>query len=165
MLFFILFAAISTVYSYWLSLLFKNKSNDKSLHINIFVHRSRYCSTLNTWSTLACWGKDRYNLNLRETFKVFFKEAQFSHSVVSDSATPWTVARQASLSITNFWSLLKLMSIESVMPSKEATTIRFWCPPPRPPAGVGVLLQGHLEIRVSFALLWRGAWAYSQELD
>ena len=32
-------------------------------------------------------------------------------------ATPWITARQASLSITNSWSLLKLMSIESVMPS------------------------------------------------
>ena len=32
-------------------------------------------------------------------------------------AIPWTVARQASLSITNSWSLFKLMSIESVMPS------------------------------------------------
>ena len=32
-------------------------------------------------------------------------------------ATPWTATRQASLSITNSWSLLKLMSIESVMPS------------------------------------------------
>ena len=32
-------------------------------------------------------------------------------------ATPWTVARQASLSITNSQSLLKLMSVESVMPS------------------------------------------------
>ena len=32
-------------------------------------------------------------------------------------ATPWTAARQASLSFTNSWSLLKLMSIESVMPS------------------------------------------------
>ena len=32
-------------------------------------------------------------------------------------ATPWTAARQVSLSITNSWSLLKLMSIESVMPS------------------------------------------------
>ena len=30
--------------------------------------------------------------------------------------TPWAAARQASLSITNSWSLLKLMSIESVMP-------------------------------------------------
>ena len=42
---------------------------------------------------------------------------QFSHSVLSDSATPWTVACQASLSITNSWSLFKLMSIKSVMPS------------------------------------------------
>ena len=32
-------------------------------------------------------------------------------------ATPWTAARQASLSITNSWSLFKLISIESVMPS------------------------------------------------
>ena len=34
-------------------------------------------------------------------------------------ATPWTAARQASLSITNSWSLLKLMSIELVMPSNH----------------------------------------------
>ena len=34
-------------------------------------------------------------------------------------ATPWTVARQASLSITNSQSLPKLMSIESVMPSNH----------------------------------------------
>ena len=34
-------------------------------------------------------------------------------------ATPWTVARQASLSITNSRSLLRLMSIESVMPSNH----------------------------------------------
>ena len=32
-------------------------------------------------------------------------------------ATPWTAALQTSLSITNSWSMLKLMSIESVMPS------------------------------------------------
>ena len=34
-------------------------------------------------------------------------------------ATPWTAARQTSLSITNSWSLLKLMSFESVMPSNH----------------------------------------------
>ena len=34
-------------------------------------------------------------------------------------ATPWTAACQASLSITNSWSVLKLMSIETVMPSKH----------------------------------------------
>ena len=43
----------------------------------------------------------------------------FSHSVVSDSATPWTAARQASLSFTVSQSMLKLMSIESVMPSNH----------------------------------------------
>ena len=34
-------------------------------------------------------------------------------------ATPWTAAHQASLSITNSWSLLELMSVESVMPSSH----------------------------------------------
>ena len=44
---------------------------------------------------------------------------QFSHSVMSNSVTPWTAACQSSLSITNSLSLLKLMSIESVMPSNH----------------------------------------------
>ena len=38
---------------------------------------------------------------------------------MSHSLTPWTASRQASLSITNSHSLLKLMSIELVMPSKH----------------------------------------------
>ena len=57
-----------------------------------------------------------------ETFTaltVCFSSVQFSPSVVSDSATPWTAAHQASLSITNSQSLLKLMSIESVMTSNH----------------------------------------------
>ena len=46
---------------------------------------------------------------------------QSSHSVVSNSLRPhgWTAACQASLSITSSWSLLKLMSTESVMPSNH----------------------------------------------
>ena len=47
------------------------------------------------------------------------QSVQFSRSVVSDSATPWTTARQAFLSITNSWSLPKPVSIESVMPSNH----------------------------------------------
>ena len=39
-------------------------------------------------------------------------------------ATPWTAAHQASLSITNSWNLLKLMSIESVMPSNHLILYR-----------------------------------------
>ena len=42
---------------------------------------------------------------------------QFSLSGVPDSVTPWTTACQASLSITNSRNLIKLMCIESVMPS------------------------------------------------
>ena len=48
-----------------------------------------------------------------------FSSVQFSHSVMSNSATPWTSAHQASLFITNSWSLLKLMSIKLVMSSNH----------------------------------------------
>ena len=49
----------------------------------------------------------------------------FSRSVMSDSVTPWTTAHQASLSFTISQSLLKLMSIESMMPSNYPI---FYCP-------------------------------------
>ena len=50
-----------------------------------------------------------------------------SHSVshIWLFATPWTAARQTSLSITNSWSLLKLMSIESAMPANHLTLCRL----------------------------------------
>ena len=44
--------------------------------------------------------------------------------------TTWTAARQASLSITNSWSLLKLMSIELVMPSSHLILCRPLLLPP-----------------------------------
>ena len=55
----------------------------------------------------------------------------FNCSVVSDSATPWTAVSQASLSITNSRSLLKLMSIKSVMPSNH---LILCCPLLLPPS-------------------------------
>ena len=45
-------------------------------------------------------------------------------SVVSDSVITWTAARQASLSITNSRSLLKVMSIASVLPSNHLILCR-----------------------------------------
>ena len=45
-------------------------------------------------------------------------------------ATPWTAARQASLSITKSWSLLKLMSIELVMPSNHLILCHPFLLPP-----------------------------------
>ena len=51
-------------------------------------------------------------------FYAYLHSVQFSHfSRVWLFVIPWTAAHQASLSITNSWDLLILMSIESVMPS------------------------------------------------
>ena len=54
--------------------------------------------------------------------KVLSSVQSLSH--VQLFVTPWTAARQASLSITNSRSLLKLMSIESVMPSNHLILCR-----------------------------------------
>ena len=74
----------------------------------------------------------RLNFCFKHTDKVKyckFKFSQFSSvqslSCVLLFATPWTAIYQASLSITNSWSLLKLMSIESMMPSNHLVL----CPP------------------------------------
>ena len=54
---------------------------------------------------------------------LIFSSVQFSCSVVSDSLQPHE-SQHASLSITNSWSLLKLMSFESVMPSNHLILCR-----------------------------------------
>ena len=61
----------------------------------------------------------------------YISSVQFSHSFVSNSVTPWTAACQASLSITSSQSLVKLMSIESVMPSNH---LILCCPLLLPPS-------------------------------
>ena len=73
------------------------------------------------WVTLSC---------LLLTYPFFcFILVQFSSvqllSHVLLFATPWTAAHQASLSIANSWSLLKLMSIESVMSSNHLILCQF----------------------------------------
>ena len=54
----------------------------------------------------------------KEVYPVQFRSVQ-SLSHVRLFVTPWAAACQASLSINNSWSLTKLMSIESVMPSSR----------------------------------------------
>ena len=57
------------------------------------------------------------------------------HSRVRLFETPWTAAQWASLSITNSWSLLKLMSIEAMMPSRHLILCRpLLLLPPIPPS-------------------------------
>ena len=78
-----------------------------------------------------------------------------SLSHVQHFATPWTTACQASLSITNFQSLLKLMSIESVMPSSSL----FLCCP------LHLLPSIFLSIKVfsneSVHIRWPKYWSFS----
>ena len=71
-------------------------------------------------------------------------------------ATPWTVAHQASLSIINSQSLLKLMPIESVMPSNHL----ILCHPLLPPASIFPSIrvfsnESALHIR------WQKYWSFS----
>ena len=65
-----------------------------------------------------------------KTLIIELTSVQFSHSVMSDFATPGTVAHQASLSIINSRSLRKLMSVESVMPSNHLILCRPLLLPP-----------------------------------
>ena len=72
------------------------------------------------WITPFTWA---WMLSLISPFGLQFSSVQ-TLSRVQLFATPWTTARQASLSITNSQSLLKLMSIEWVMPSNHLILCR-----------------------------------------
>ena len=79
-----------------------------------------------------------------------------SLSCVRLFAIPWVTARQASLSITNSWSSLKLLSIESVMPSSH---LILCCPlfllPPIPPSIRVFSNESTLHMR------WPKYWSFS----
>ena len=69
--------------------------------------------------------------------------------------TPWTAACQASLCIINFWSLLKLMSVESVMPSNHLILSS-----PSPP--ISIFLSTRVFSKESvFHIRWPKYWSFS----
>ena len=78
-----------------------------------------------------------------------------SLSCVQLFATPWTAAHQATLSITNSWSLLKLMSIESVMPSNHLILCRPLLLPPSIFPSIRVFSNESVLIR------WPKYWSFS----
>ena len=96
-------------------------------------------------------------IKLREAIKVM---VQFSSvqllSRVRLFATPWIAARQASLSITKSWSLLRLMLIESVRPSSH---LILCCPllllPPIPPSIMVFSNESTL------CMTWPKYWSFS----
>ena len=85
---------------------------------------------------------------------------QFSRSVVSNSLRPHKSAPQASLSITNSQSSLKLMSIESVMPSSHLILCRpLLLLPPIPPSIRGFSNESTLRMR------WPKYWSFSFSIN
>ena len=78
-----------------------------------------------------------------------------SLSCVQLFAKPWIAARQASLFITNSQSLLKLMSTESVMPSKHL----ILCRPPLPPSIFPSIRVFSNESALH--IMWPKYWSFS----
>ena len=76
--------------------------------------------------TALCLHQGRRQILWLHTLSPFHSSVQSSRSVVSDSATPWTAARQASLSMINSRSLLKLMSMSRwCHPTVSSSVIPF----------------------------------------
>ena len=95
-------------------------------------------------------------LNIRTEFASLNKDSniisvQFSHSV-----TPWTIACQASLSITNSQSLLKLMSFESVMPSNHLILFHPLLLPPSIFPSIRVFSN-----ELALPIRWPKYWSFS----
>ena len=99
------------------------------------------CSINNSYCGYSCWQKAKIthcfsrNTNKRFEFWVCFFHFWVQWILVTLSsvqslswvwlfATPWTAVYQASMSIMNSWSLLKLMSVEWVMPSNHLILCR-----------------------------------------
>ena len=108
-------------WTYWASRLIINK-NSKCFFLELPVSGvvSYAAVIINTYSSY-------YSQNFQ-----FSSVQLLSH--VRLFVTPWIAARQASLSITNFWSSPRLTSIESVMPSSHPSVVLFSCCPQSLPA-------------------------------
>ena len=106
---------------------------------------------------VTCGGKK----GLHDKFSFYLWRCASVSSVQSLShvwlfATPWIAARQASLSITIFWSSLKLTSIESVMPSSYLILCRpLLLLPPIPPSIRVFSNESTLRMR------WSKYWSFS----
>ena len=90
--------------------------------------------------------------------ETFYCSVQFSSvqslSLVRLFATSWTAACQASLSITNSWSLLKLTSVELVMPSNHLILYHPLLLPPSVFPSIRVFFNGAV-LRIRWPKYWR----------
>ena len=100
------------------------KSNDILTHGSCDIHPDTFIHTtwMNFENTMLSEGSLSQTPHILHNFIYQFSSVQ-SLSRVRLFTTPWTAAHQVLLSITNSWSLLKLMSIESVMPSNYLISV------------------------------------------
>ena len=120
----------------------------------VAISSSRRYSWLRDQTHVSCTGRwILYHWATRETMSRFSSVQSLSR--VRLLATPWAAARQASLFITNFRSLLKPMSIESVMPSNHL----ILCHPLLPPSIFPSIRVFSNES--AFRIRWPKYWSFS----
>ena len=123
----------------------------------------------------SCWRSGLQHMNVRGTESLHSRRHEIvsfqrqmlltfssvqSLSCIQLFATPWTAACQASLSITNSWSLLKLMSIESMMPSNHLILCLSLLLPPSTFPSIRVFSnESVLSIR------WPKYWSFSLSIS
>ena len=115
-----------------------SSSNLRNSYTNLFAPKMQWWDR-HRMPIIVILAKRKENLMEKKSYKfqTFSKFnclnfiSYFSRLVMSNSATPWTAARQAPLSITSSRSLLRLMCMESVMPSNH---LIFWRPLLLPPS-------------------------------
>ena len=109
---------------------------------------TQYASKFGKLSSGHRAGKGQFSFQSQRKAMPKDAQVQFNHSVVSDSVTPWTAAHQASLFIINSWSLLKVMSTESVMLSNHLILCHSLLLPPSIFPNIGVFSnESALHIR------------------
>ena len=117
------------------------------------IWSSNLNKTRNTHIQCVEWPQPAVSINSQNTFQ--FSSIQLL-SRLRLFATPWIAARQASLSITNSWSSLKLMCIESVMPPSHLILCRpLLFLPPTPPS-IRVLSN-----ESTHRMTWPKYWSFS----
>ena len=125
----------------------------QGMKVNSLVHS--WCLTLLIPFLFPFFWKGRDILVFESQFLTQFSSVQ-SLSHVQLFATPWTTACQASLSITNSQSLLKLMFIESMMPSSHLILCRPLLLLPPIPSSIRVFSnESTLHMR------WPKYWSFS----
>ena len=115
--------------------------------------------SLEGYSPQGCTESDRTEATEQQQQQASVSSVKWLRSVQLFS-TPWTAAHQASLSITNSWSLLKLMSIESVMPSNHLILSRPLLLPPSVFPSIRVF-SNELVLRIRWPKYWSFSFSIS----